>query len=101
MRLKGFARVQQPALQYIEGTSYTNPNSQAITLPRPADGLIVELSSEGGVLYYAINAVGASAASPGYVADGTARRIGPIANPTSFHVHGAATVAHVQLFREA
>ena len=95
-------QVQLPYWEYLGGESLTldGATSQAGAIPSTAS--IIELRAESGEVYFDINAVDASAASPGYVPEDAAEIIGPLANLTSFRVFSATAnaVAHIMYFRE-
>jgi len=99
MRLSGRQQVQLPSWLYISGVTYTNPNSQAVTIPSTAT--IVEIDAEDAECYYEINSASANANSYGYVPSEGGRIIGPLANMTSLYVHGTSSIVHIQFFREA
>lgn len=98
--VKDANRVQLPYWEYIEGLSIILAGvSQVVAVPSSARSFIV--SAEAGPVYYALNAAFAVAASPGYVPTGGSATVGPLSNLDSLHIWGAAaTVAHIQFFRE-
>ena len=100
-RLFAHTLVQLPAWKYLGGQAITldGTNYEMATLPSEAS--IVEVRAEGGEVYFNIN-VPASVTSGGYIPDGSAEILGPLANLTSFSVYSATadTVAHLMYFVE-
>lgn len=93
-------RVELRQWDHLGGQVFAAPNNQALTIPAAAT--VVSLEAEGGVCYYAYNQGGAGVGSHGYMPDGGLRRIGPMADLVSVHIHApAATRIHVQYWREA
>jgi hypothetical protein len=60
----------------------------------------VEIDSEDGKCYYAINGAFAQADSPGYVPSDGGRIIGPLGNFNSLHIDGSDAIVHVMWFKE-
>lgn len=95
--LPAFGRVQLPAWYYLGGETISAPDDEALTLPSTCSA--ITLSTESGACYYAINGM-ATALSGGYIPTDGMQTIGPIANLTSFHIHGPSASVHVMYWSE-
>lgn len=98
--VKDAHRVQFPAWRYISGETLVTPSPEALTIPSTAH--IIEISAEGGAVYWAGGGVPASALSPGYVPEDCIEIIGPVCDFTidsGFSVFSAGT-AHITYWRE-
>jgi hypothetical protein len=92
----GFSRAQAPALYFLGGRTYTMPDQQAVTLPH--DCSIIIISAETADVYWNVNA-NAIASAPGFVYRGTSQTLGPIANLSSFYIHGPTATVHLSFWR--
>ena len=94
--------VRQPGLDFLGGTSFALDGAVAKWLVPPDGSTIITIAANGGEVYYSINGITADATSPGYVADGTVQRIGPVCNMTSLWVFSATadTQVHANYYRE-
>lgn len=92
-----------PRWKYRGGQTLTMDGTpQACTIPTGAH--IFELRAEGAAVYFNLNHPNASAASPGYVANGSVATIGPLDTFTHLTLFGTAqgaAVAHIMYFEEA
>lgn len=86
--------------RYMGGEVITPGAASAqITIPDTVN--IVELQPNGADVYFAINdPTGATALSPGYVADGERKVIGPLANLNRLDVYMASNSVHIMFYRE-
>ena len=86
--------------EYIAGETIALGSSKTGFVPDAATLALVR--SEGGAVYYDINATTANVNSAGYLPDGWPMIIGPIDNLNSLAFYGASGVkVHVQYFTGA
>lgn len=95
----GVASVQLPSWGFVSGTCISAPNNQAVTVP--SEATIFEIDAETAACYYAINNPICSTTSHGFVAQNTARTIGPLYNMSTLRVHAPGGVVHITFFKEA
>ena len=93
-----------PRWKYRGGETLTMDGTpQACTIPDGAH--IFEIRAESAAVYFNVNHANASAASPGYVANGAVETLGPLDTLTALTLWGAGgqgpAVAHVMYFEEA
>jgi len=103
IRLPGFGRAQLPAWEYISGETHTFAADEGWSATIPDSACIVEIRAEAGEIYFEVNAVHASALSPGYIPEDGAEILGPLATLNSLRLFTttASTVVHLMYFREA
>jgi len=102
IKLPGFGRSQLPSWEYLGGETHTFAANEGWSATIPDDASIVEIRTRAGEMYFGINAVHASALSPGYIPEDGAEIIGPLATLTSLRLFTAtaSTVVHLMYFRE-
>lgn len=98
--LKKYNPVYFPRELYLTGETITFAGCwNKLNVPQGAN--IVKLTAEGGSVYYAINAIFASTDSPGYIADGSTRTLGPMANLSNIYVNAESDViVHVRYYTD-
>ena len=98
--IKKYNPVHLPRWLYIAGETLT-PGAASTVVTIPSDADIIEIAANGEDVYYAINAVFAGLASPGYIASGGREIVGPLGNWTSLYIYQVAGgTTHIQWFRE-
>ena len=92
-----------PRWFYVGGGTFALDGANPQQLAVPADAAAFQIRARGGEVYYNINGITASAASPGYVPTGGIEIVGPLDNLGSLWIFSAtvATVCHFMWFREA
>lgn len=100
--LTAYERNQLPPWKYLGGQAKTFAANEGWTATLPSETSIIEIRARGGELYFGINAVAASANSPGYIPEDQAEIIGPISNLTGLRLFTttASTVVHLMYFCE-
>lgn len=94
----GATRVQLPHLCYLGGETITNPDNWKV--PLPTVPTIVQVASEGGECFYAMNGNFAQHNSPGRIAQDAEQFIGPMSNMETLHIHAPAGIVHLQYWHE-
>lgn len=103
---KKLKEVGQPVhllpLFYVGGGSFTLDGTNDHQLAQPPDATCVEVRARGGEVYFAINGVAASAASPFYVPQDAAEFVGPLYNLETVHAYSdtVGAVVHWAWFKE-
>jgi len=101
-RLPAFARSQLPAWEYLSGETHTFAADEEWSATIPSEASIIEIRARGGEIYFGVNAIHASALSPGYIPEDGAEILGPLATLTSLRLFTAtaSTVVHLMYFVE-
>jgi len=96
-------RARLPLGHYIGGGTFALDGVNPQQLAVPAGAAAFQIRARGGEVYYNVNGITASAASPGYVPTGGIETVGPLDNLGSLWIFSAtvATVCHFMWFREA
>lgn len=102
IRLPGFGRSQLPNWEYLSGEAHTFAADEGWSANLPDATSIVEIRARDGEIFFGINAIAASALSPGYVPQDGAEIIGPLATLSSLRLFSttAGAVAHLIYFQE-
>ncbi len=98
----GSMLVRVVKLIYMSGDVVSLPGQASVEVTTlPTRCTMFQIRAEGGAVYYEMNGAGASANSPGYVADGSGAVVGPLQNLARLDVFGAAgAIAHIEFYVE-